>query len=51
MPWNRALSSALLARSVRTTRCAIPLASMASMAGVESVVGSMGQPSGSADPV
>src|SRR5436190_22200783 len=38
MPWNRALSSALLARSVRTTRYGIPLASIASIAGV---VGSM----------
>ena len=38
MPWKRALSSALPARSVRTTRYGMPVASMASIAGV---VGSM----------
>jgi hypothetical protein len=39
IPWNVALSSALLARSVRTTRNGTPLASTASIAGVESPIG------------
>src|SRR5437899_11189365 len=40
MPWNLALSSALLARSVRTTRYGIRVASMASIADVVGSIGS-----------
>ena len=39
MPWKAALSSALLARSVRTTSNGTAASWIASMAGVESAIG------------